>query len=153
MEEQKTYDSIVAAKYLIALAKEKGQELNVTKLQKLLYISYGILLAKHGRRAIAESPQAWPFGPVFPRTQKRFDKISQATLVDEDLAEISGDKTVTDVFNQVIDSYSFFSAGKLSAWSHMPGSPWDKTVKQNGFQWSVQIPDELIIEYFKQLTL
>jgi uncharacterized phage-associated protein len=40
------YDSVPVAKYLLALATEKGKNLNATQLQKLLFIAYGLFLQK-----------------------------------------------------------------------------------------------------------
>lgn len=63
MKPLKTYDSRLAAKYLLSIADNKGVALNTTQTQKLLYIAYGTCLAKHdGHRLLDESPQAWPFG-------------------------------------------------------------------------------------------
>lgn len=43
----------------------------MTKIHKLLYISYGIFLARENKRLTNEHPQAWPFGPVFPRVHNK----------------------------------------------------------------------------------
>lgn len=45
MNKNKPYDSVLVANYLLALANEKGIILNTTKVQKLLYMAYGFLLA------------------------------------------------------------------------------------------------------------
>lgn len=38
------------------------------KSQKLLYCCYGAVLAETNERLTDEHPEAWPYGPVFPRT-------------------------------------------------------------------------------------
>lgn len=149
----KTYDSILAAKYLMAIGYSKGQVLNATKVQKLLYIAYGTSLANNGHRIVSESPQAWPFGPVFPRTQNKIDYKKIFNINDSEFSEISKDEYLTSLFSDVIDKYSGFSAGKLSAWSHLDGSPWHIVTLRENFKWSTQIPDELIIPYFKNLSV
>lgn len=154
MNDSKTYDSILAAKYLMAIACSKGQCLNVTKVQKLLYIAYGTTLAqKNDHRLVSESPQAWPFGPVFPRTQKKIDYSLQYDLNNDMFSEIRNDIYVNNLFSKIIDEYSGFSAGKLSAWSHLEGSPWHKTTLQDGFKWGTPIPDDYISPYFKKFTI
>lgn len=149
----KSYDSVVGAKLLLALAYEKGFVLNVTKVQKILYIIYGYFLAKEGREIFTESPRAWPYGPVFPRTRKRVDFGKVYHITDEDIKDIASDDDLKGVFNKVIDKYAKFSAAQLSDWSHMEGGAWDKTVKQAGFNWNNEIPNEFISEYFSQMNI
>lgn len=71
MNKNKPYDSVLVANYLLALANEKGVILNTTKVQKLLYMAYGLLLAEKNRIITDEQPKAWPYGPVFPKTRKK----------------------------------------------------------------------------------
>lgn len=152
-ENLKSYDSVKAAKYLLALAYSKGIVLNVTKVQKMLFIAYGYFLAAHNHQLLTEAPKAWPFGPVFPRTRKRIDFGKIVPLTDPDLADISEDEFVTNAFNNIIDKYADFTASQLSDWSHMKGSPWDKTTKQTGFDWNQTIPDNFIKDYFSEVNV
>ena len=45
MEDKKAYDSIIGAKFLLALANKKGLVFNTTKVQKILYIIYSYYLS------------------------------------------------------------------------------------------------------------
>jgi uncharacterized phage-associated protein len=148
--EVRSYDSVIAAKYLLALGYSRGKVLNVTKVQKLLFMIYSIVFANTGDTIMTEQPQAWPFGPVFPRTRNKVDFSRVISIDDYDLSEIKEDKFATELFLKVIDSYGGLSASQLTEWSHAPGSPWDKTVKQYGFKWGDRIPNEYIKEYFAQ---
>lgn len=146
------YDSQLIAKYLYSLAYSKGRNLNVTQLQKLLYIAYGFYLAEHGRPLLSERPQAWPFGPVFPRTRKlEYDRTAGIHTVE--LRIVVDDYEVKKLLDDVVDNYASISASKLSEWSHTVGSPWERTTLQHGFRWSHIIPDEYIADYFKQFTI
>lgn len=59
-------NSIDAARAVMALADAHGLRLNLTQLQKLLYIVYGTCLVILGHPPFRnEPPRAWPFGPVF----------------------------------------------------------------------------------------
>jgi uncharacterized phage-associated protein len=151
----KTYDSTLIAKYLIALAFEKGIILNVTKVQKMLYIAYGFYLASYNHTILDEQPKAWPFGPVFPKTRKK-ERVDYGTafavssLVFEELHE---DEELRKVLINIINKYSKYSASQLSEWSHMNGGPWEQTTKQNGFDWNNPIPDSYIKNYFKELNV
>lgn len=149
----KTYDSVLAAKYLLALAFEKNIVLNVTKVQKMLYIAYGYFLANHNVNIVNEQPKAWPYGPVFPRTRKKVDYDVVLKKDDIEFAEISQDTKVTEAFNNIIEKYSKYSASQLSEWSHMKGGPWEQSTKQNGFDWNQPIPDSFIKNYFQDLNV
>ena len=150
---RKTYDSVIAAKYLLALAFQKGIVLNVTKVQKMLYIAYGYFLANHDYVITAEEPKAWPYGPVFPRTRNKvkFDMVYKTS--DPELVEIVSDELVTQTFNNIIDKYAHYSAAQLSEWSHMDGGPWALTTKENGFNWNEPIPNNYIKTYFKNIDV
>lgn len=142
MDNKQQYDSVIGAKLLLALAYQKGKILNVTKVQKMLYIIYGYFLAKENYIIFTETPKAWPYGPVFPRTRNRidFDRVHKTTEVD--IQDIYQNTEIVDVFNKVIDKYAKFTAGQLSEWSHMEGGAWDKTTKQSGFYWNKEIPNK-----------
>lgn len=144
-------NSVALAKYIASYANANGFVINMTKLQKLLYICYGVYLAVKGSRLTNEHPQAWPYGPVFPTTRNRLLRLNL-----EDISE-DGDSSITDDIKScvklVFGSYGAYNASFLSAWSHKPNSPWDKTVSQNGFKWGDTIPDEYIRPYFANLLV
>ncbi|WP_109831388.1 Panacea domain-containing protein [Reichenbachiella versicolor] len=148
------FDSVTIAEYMLSLAYEKRIVLNMTKIQKLLYLVYGKFMAESGKQISKESPKAWPYGPVFPRVHKKVKLDNVKTLDDPYFAEISQDKDLNQAIIGVIDRYSKFSATQLSDWSHSKGGPWDRTTKKEGFKWGVtEIPNEYIREYFTKFDL
>jgi uncharacterized phage-associated protein len=153
MSISKQYDSVLGAKLLLALAYEKGIVLNTTKVQKMLYILYSYYMAKHDIQIFSETPKAWPYGPVFPRTRKKVEFGIVYKRENSDLSKIIAEDGLVDKFNSVIDIYSKFTAGQLSDWSHMKDSPWEKTTKLFGFKWGDFIPDNYIKEYFSNLDI
>ena len=135
-------DSIEVANAIRYLATEESVDLNMTKIHKLLYISYGLYLAKYSKRITTEHPHIWPFGPVFPRVHKHVflsDKIEEINNIPNDVIE---------VIQLALRVFGKFSASKLSAWSHMENSPWDKTVKENDGKWNIPMKDSYIKDYF-----
>jgi uncharacterized phage-associated protein len=150
---QDTYicNSVVLAKYIAAYANNHNFSINMTKLQKLLYITYGVYLAVKGKRLTNEHPQAWPYGPVFPTTRTKLLKCCLDDIITFD------DLTITEEIKScvklVFNSFGSYNASFLSAWSHKPNSPWDKTVNQDGFKWGNTISDEYILPYFKTLLV
>jgi uncharacterized phage-associated protein len=144
-----TYDSVLVAKYMMAIANNEGIVLNVTKVQKLLFITYSYFLTK-GRRIVDEQPKAWPFGPVFPKTR---NKINYGIIIPLNAPEFEifkPDVDLTDFLNYLIKNVGRRSASYLTEWSHQDGSPWHKTTLTKGFQWNDPIPDDFIKEYFSK---
>lgn len=141
------------AKYITALANSKHVSINITKIQKLLYIAYGIYLAVKGHRLTDEHPQAWPYGPVFPTTRNKLIKLD-FNAINKDDPEFSGyrsDKDLNSLLNLVFQTFGSWTAGQLSQWSHSPSSPWEIATCEEGFKWGDTIPDQSIEEYFKSL--
>lgn len=58
------YRAIDTAYYLLKVAGDKQLEITNLKLQKLIYIANGYMLAIHDAPLINEAPQAWKYGPV-----------------------------------------------------------------------------------------
>lgn len=145
-----SYDSVVVAKFLRATATSQNIILNVTKTQKLLYVIHGYSLAEKGESIIKEKPQAWPYGPVFPRARNKVNYERVYDLLDTEFAEIRQDAYAVELIQFVLNSYKGWSASELSEWSHLPGSPWDRVV-QSKTSWGDPIPDEYVEEYFKEI--
>lgn len=152
-DNMKSYDSVLVAKYMLALAWKKGIVLNVTKVQKMLYILYGYFVANHDHPVLTEQPKAWPYGPVFPRSQKKVDYSTILPLEHSDFNEIKNDSLLTDKLNLIIDKYSKFTASQLSGWSHEEGGPWALTCQKVGFNWNAAITDDLIKSYFQSVSV
>jgi len=141
-----TYSSIDIASYISYLCNKNKLSCNNTKIQKLLYITYGIYLAIYNRRLTDEQPKLWPYGPVFVNAFKEIKKIGCNNITNPDI-EIS--KEVKDIIEEVINKFGKFSAGALSDWSHEKNSPWDE-INKLGCKWNTPIPDSLIKNYFKE---
>lgn len=146
-KEYKTcFDSNDVMAYILGLCEKNGIPWNVTKAQKLLYCCYGIILAAFDERITEEAPQAWQYGPVFPRTFNGIRKGRIVAGVDHGFAEQCNPLWLP-LIEQTIIAFGKFSASKLSTWSHRDGSPWDRAT-HGGTDLLVQIPASLIKEYF-----
>jgi len=126
-------DSVDFAIYLNKKAHELGiQTINVTKIQKWLYICYGLYLAVHEKQLLSERPKAWDYGPAFPRvhkTQKRNDNsldYLQNTRSQEDLQKYD------DVIKATLENFGTWTASDLVAWTHEKGKAWRKTIELEG---------------------
>lgn len=141
-------DSLLWAALIQWLAYYKfGVRVNSTQLQKLMFICYGVVLAKYEIKLFADdTPKAWPFGPVFPRSYKRFKAVRP--LSNEEKGLLSQNPEILQQVVELVRDYCHHSATRLSQWSHRPDGPWDETVKINP-GWNREIPDQLIHDYFK----
>ena len=155
IDENPKYNSVQVACYIVAMANERSLGINMTKLQKLLYITYGTYLALYDQRLTNEHPQAWPYGPVFPTVRNRLLKrdLSSIGLQDVSPQIPAEDKRFEQVVNLVLNSFGDKNATTLTLWSHQSGSPWDRIASQEGFTWGEQIPDPYIQEYFNSILI
>lgn len=146
------FDSRDVAAYIAQQCRKKGISYNNTKIQKLLYCVYGVMLAKESFRICDESPKAWPYGPVFPKVFKYIHNGENIDLYSFRLEkELPQDKK--DIIGAVLDFFGKFTASQLSGWSHKEGSPWSKAVSAEGAGWNVVVQDEDIIPYFRENVL
>ncbi len=67
-------DSVVIGKVFRYMGILERVSLNMSQIQLMMYISYGVWLASTGNRLMSEHPQVWQFGPVFPRAYNKIRK-------------------------------------------------------------------------------
>lgn len=151
-EDRYKYDSITVARYIAAVCNDNKITINITKIQKLLYILYGAFLAVHRYRLLDEPAQAWPYGPVFPKARHHFlekeKEWSEITMALPDMSAINSDEEIKQIIGSVINDFAKYTAPVLSVWSHQENSPWDKATKREGFKWGDPISDRDIQQYF-----
>ena len=151
------YDSRDVAAYIAQQCDAKRIPYNNTKIQKLLYCVYGCYLAWKKERVCDEYPRAWKYGPVFPMVFNYFHEHNDISHFSSTIQN-SDDQDVKYVVDDlVIPSFAKYPASQLSAWTHKPGSPWDKTVngdgKNEGDGLNGFIPDGFIFDYFHDKVL
>lgn len=144
-------DSVEVARAVISEAQRAGIKLNMTQLQKLLFLIYGTCLAILNRRPFNERAQAWPYGPVFPRTRRELLETVDAWTPIEYPENIPED--LQAIISGAIDHFGALNASLLIAWSHLPGSPWEITTKMPDFNWGTEIGDGLIKDYFSKIAI
>ena len=147
------FDSLQVMAYIIQQCDGLDVDVNITKLQKLMYCCYGVCLSS-GLRLCDESPEAWRYGPVFPRTLRVLQQRGIDFVRHLDAGEVS--KNLPEGFAAKIvatlKTFGRFAANQLSNWSHQPGSPW-YVASSGGFVLREQIRDDLIAEYFADHVL
>lgn len=140
-------DSYVLAKALSYMGVLEGHLLNMSQIQVILYISYGLWLACKGERLTAEHPQMWQFGPVFPRVYGRFRKgLGDGRLEYEQLK--ADHPQVLEFLSRRFRKHAWTKASVLTAPHTAGGTPWAVTRRGSPDKWGVQIPDEEIRGWF-----
>ena len=140
-------DSVLLAKALQHMALIEGLQLTMSQIQTILYIAYGVRLAKHGERLTEEHPQMWQYGPVFPRVYAKLKKDSSDGFEEYDTLLCQQ----PDRFRYLSNCFRRFAWTKaciLTSPHISQGSPWEQTRKENPEKWGVRIEDELIREWF-----
>ena len=120
-------DSVDFAIYLNKKAKEKNLSVNVTQIQKWLYVCYGLYFAQTARQLLTERPKAWDYGPAFPKVHRQ-QKKNNDTL---DGLEVEGSllKKYDDLVELTLNTFGTWSAGQLVQWTHEENTAWDKKIK------------------------
>ena len=144
------YDSVIVAMYIAAYANMHHYSINITKIQKLLYVTYGAYLVLHNSRLCNEHAQAWPYGPVFPKTRTALLKCSIESIEFSNklLQKIENKEILENIVAFTFVGFGDKTAGQLTDWSHRAGSPWFYATQQSNFQWGDEIPDIFIYDYF-----
>ncbi len=147
-------DAVDVAYYMLKIANEKDIEMTNLKLQKLVYVAHGYMLAINGEPLIHEAPQAWKYGPVIQKIYGQFRTYGSDRIVvrTEKLEKFQLSRDQKDLIKDVIDAYGSDSAIDLVNLTHEPGTPWDIIWnKQNGKeQLFSEIPDDLIKNHFQK---
>lgn len=146
-----TLPAITVANYFVQKGlDENDRELTPMKVLKLSYIAHGWHLALFDAPLLAESPQAWQYGPVIPSIYRAFKPYGNQTIT----APYFNGETITNpqtlkFLNRIWEVYKGYSGWQLSAITHQAGTPWS-IVQAGGY--NAPIPDHIIAEHYKQLA-
>lgn len=145
------FDSNDVMAYILGVCEKNDIPWNATKAQKLMYCCYGTILAAFDEKLTEETPQAWQYGPVFPRTFNGLRKGKIEAGNDHGFSQ-NCDQKWLPLIDQTVRTFGKFSASQLSTWSHEPGSPWARATR-NGAELLVQIPSQYIKDYFEKMII
>ncbi len=155
------------ANAFIRLARKEGRTLTNMQLQKLPYIAHGWGLVIVGGNLLDDVPQAWPYGPVYPRLYESLRRYGSGKVTDlihqddaspfceseqdrGDIVEAALTPEETKLVQTVWDAYKGYTGQRLSALTHQPDSPWTITTRDK--QAYAEIDNELIREHFQKLA-
>lgn len=135
------------ANAFLAKASEQGAKLTNMQVQKLVYFAHGYHLAIKDAPLVADEIKAWNFGPVIPPLYNDLKRFGNGFVTDP-IAGFVGEIGDFDsaLVAKIFELYGRISGPRLSAATHVEGSPWDITYKRAKFS---IIPNDLIRDYFK----
>lgn len=151
------YPASIIAYAFVKKGIDEKRPVTQMKLQKLLYFAHGLHLAAYKKELIEEPIYAWKFGPVVSEIYHQyklygsnpisdFNCVLGASYSDNMLSVLNNEATT--VINETWELLKGYDAIKLSNWTHLKGSPWERYFKP-GIN-DVEIPKEAMEEYFKQ---
>ena len=139
MDPMKPHSALEIGNEFLQRSFDAGGSITQMHVQKFVYLAHGYYLAETDYPLIAETFEAWTFGPVVRRLYDalkgygrdpierliswgddspfgfdRIDKPARAILRNSE----------TEVVETVWKAYSRFKAFELSALTHMEGTPW-----------------------------
>jgi uncharacterized phage-associated protein len=163
------YESKAIANYFLDCAGRSGKKLDPMQIQKLAYFAHGWHLAACNAALIDEMVEAWQYGPVIPSLYHEFKsfgkspvtrKASKIELVGEGddwdckfvEPKLGEEDLDTRRFLGLIwNGYGQLTGIQLSNLTHELGSPWYVTWQEAKGRKNVDIPDELIRDYFTKM--
>jgi len=148
--EELELDSVECANCLRYIAAtEFGLNLNMTQVQKLLYMAYGLALTSQHVQLTDERPHAWPFGAIFPNVHKYTDFRYTPKKPDDDIPE-----EVVNLFRIILKKFGETNPAKLSAWAcnRDNRNPWIKARPKFFWQkWGRQMSNTAIYYWFRSM--
>jgi uncharacterized phage-associated protein len=136
----------IANKVIANTDVSQGDTISNLKLQKMLYYLQGFFIAVFDEKLFEEPIEAWQYGPVVRKAYFYYKELGPAAILlrgDEEIIELP--KVKNELFQEVMEEYGQFSAGKLMNMTHEE-LPWKKTFNENP---QGEISYELMREYFK----
>ncbi|MCL2168479.1 MAG: Panacea domain-containing protein [Defluviitaleaceae bacterium] len=144
-------NSIDFATYLNREARMRDLYVNVTKLQKWLYICYGLHLALNdGAQLLDEMPTAREYGPFFPNVHNMQKDLKNNLRTLERRISIDDFRQFDDIIDATLRHYGDWTAQSLVDLTHEPGRAWDKTY-QDGEGRFRTMPNDDILADFKEM--
>ncbi len=161
------YSAKSIANYFIqkALQGSGRNDLSPMKLQKLVYMAHGWHLAITGKPLLDEQVSAWQYGPVIPSLYHEFKHYGNEpiTCFATELADEQGfyfepvpipvNEMTVNILDKVCGVYGSLSAIQLSNMAHQPDTPWGQVWRESQGIKEMNIPQEIIRQYFSDLAM
>lgn len=157
------HDARAVANHFLSLAEERGQQLSVMALLKIMYFAHAWHLAKYRQPLIAQQFEAWKHGPVNRVVYEQLNKLGSTAITEKLLkldvntvkfvpASTNFEPDVEKFLVNIFDYYSRFHPYELSDLTHEKNTPWDIiwTKADKNAVAGMLIPDALILDWFEK---
>lgn len=136
------YEVGAVANFMIGRARQQRRLLTNLKLQKLVYISYGIHLVVMDKRLFRSRIEAWRYGPVIPELYHEFKRFGSGPIrswsMDFDyenerfrIPKIpDDDEGASLALEATWDVYHPLRASNLVELTHAEDTPWDRAYQR-----------------------
>ena len=141
-------DSVDLAKALCWRSRENGHVLYRNQMQTMLYIMYGRCLARSGRRMTSEHPQAWEYGPVFPRVYSKVKTTDDPSYREQSDRLKESSPEVSELLDETVSRCSWRACRELLAVITAKGTPCAESRGRNPERKTAPLEDADIREWF-----
>lgn len=146
--------SSVANRIIERHHQKHGENITLTKLQKLAYYTQGWYLAVFNAPLFEDEIQALSFGPTVASLHHRFKYLSGHNIpIDNQYASVGYEDLTPDqitMIDKVVDRYGEFSEEKLVNLTRKKGTPWANHRAAGNTRLVMSF--ESISKYFKQFN-
>lgn len=131
------------AEYIIHEAQKREKPLTNIKLQKLLYFTQGVYLAKYNKLAFEDNIIAWEYGPVVKDIYYKYSLYGTEPIIVVEEYDSKISLMLINAINIVLEAFLNTSQTDLIEETIKRGSPWSYT----------DIDDTISVEDIKQYFL
>lgn len=122
-------DAMELVSYIITYSNHIGDLVTNLRLQKLLYFIQKEHLQQYGVPAFVDDICAWQYGPVVPSVYYEFSRYASTPIIEiEEVNDLNN--LVRTSIEIVLNKYNRVPTWKLVQLTHMPNSPWAKTLAE-----------------------
>lgn len=112
------------AEYIIHEAQKREKPVTNTKLQKLLYFTQGVYLAKYNKLAFEDNIIAWKYGPVIKDIYYKYSLYGAEPIIVVEEYDSKISLMLINVIDIVLESFLDVNQTDLIEETIKPGSPW-----------------------------
>lgn len=113
--------------YIIHEAQKREKPVTNIKLQKLLYFTQGVYLAKYNKLAFEDNIIAWKYGPVVKDIYYKYSLYGAEPIITVKKYDSKISFMLINVIDIVLESFLDINQTDLIEEIIKPGSPWSYT--------------------------
>lgn len=140
---------VKVAEHIIYEAQKRGKPITNTKLQKLLYFTQGVYLAKYNKLAFEDNIIAWKYGPVIKDIYYKYSLYGAEPIIVVEEYDSKISLMLINAINIVLESFLDVNQTDLIEETIKPGSPWSYTDIDDVISVD-DIKDYFLINYVKR---